>query len=1689
MKRTVVIAGLILLILVSSASEFRAYNECTAPPFVAAGAPPLVMLALSKDHTAFFESYNDTFDVDGDGSIDNTYKDSIDYYGYFDSVKCYEYDSTNKRFNPIGMTTQGTHYCDSSDASWSGNFLNWATMTRMDVLRKVLYGGYRGSKRTDSGDTDTASLTVLERVFLPTDGHTWVKVYSGSDLYRLTQYSASDVSSFPDQSISIFNVTATSEMTSCPTGLRDLPIMRVAKGKYHDWDVTEVKQGYYSNENSTSSALKPGSAQRLTDLAVRVKACTAPLSDTEQDLCKSYTANNYKPIGLLQKYGNSIHFGLLSGSYGQNAAGGILRKPIAAINNEINADGTFKNNDGIIKTVNNIFLRGYSVSEGKYSGTTYGEVLKPGMPGQNNWGNPIGEMLYESLRYFAGKEAPTAAYATTATSYSSNPTTYDVGLGLPGPAWDEPYESHPYCAQPYVLVLTDIYPSYDSDQLPGSAFATFGGDLSGLDVATMTNAIGSNENLPNSTFIGEVHPTTPDNICSAKTPFTMGKIRGLCPGYSGIQGSYYSAAVAHYGRTTDLRSSVPGEQKPATYVVALSNPLPTITVTTASGKSVTISPVSKATGGATPTNCSYVKSRVLEQSMTGGNGTIEIAWEDSYFANDFDKDWIQMLRWKVSGETITVETYLRDKAAGNRMDAGYVISGTTDDGLKMDLKATITNYGAYTLIGSYACTTNPWPDPDGDANACFGGYSSTTDNPNYAPNCYTLSCSQVVYSKRTYSTGTSSAAQYLHPPLWYAAKWGGFRDFNGDGVPGPSNVEWDKDGNGVPDNYFLVANPARLYDQMNQAFIAILARSGTAGAVATVTQEVQGEDMLVRGAFTSYENDAANLVWKGHLEVYWPYEGCSAYLTQSLCETCTGCTWKSSGASGVCSGSIYAFQKPENQYEFCFQHHDHCWEAEEHLPTPASRAIFTYKNGLKTLFSSANMCTADDLLGLTGDSLYGAGNSTETCREMVDWVRGKDGWSLARNRNGWTLGDIVYSTPVVVQQPTLSAVPVGAAGSCDTECTGGCNCSDPNNTCRQQCFYCYRECQESRKRMIYVGANDGMLHAFVAGKWDDDNQTWLSDPASDSEIGKELWAYLPGNLLSELKELARPTYGTEGNCVHRYMVDLSPQAWDAFIDPDGDNGTEPRQWCTVLVGGERGGGDVFFALDVTEPDNPRVLWEFPALRNLVQIDGGSSPYAVQTPYRDKSVYDLVKTLPSSWAVPSVGKLKLSESISFLAATPVSPLTVGSPALSPSALGSSGLSGWVAVVPTSPRIFLLDDLPTSLTQEQKLATLRPNLLMIDIEKGINIFQYLWPLLLETQSSEWPTIQNGANYIPYAPGSAAVLDIWKANGRVGMDGYMDHIYFGDLSGKFYGIKYHVDGDAAKGMEIDFWKTKNIPSPDNSTNIFRSGNEAISTMPAAAFDRKYNLRLYFGTGKYDNIEGNYNDKTDNSIMSFYAVKDESTRPAIDATANVSGTGPITLSGATNGFKWNGFGVDIGDAHCDPLPDFNTTCSWVKTDGTEDCCEDSYPSCVNPCWNCIYSLNANGERVVDSALVAGGLVFFTTFVPNPDICTAGGYAYLYVMDYLCRDLATNPLANSRFTPQASFNFQALQTGQYGKMQSGTKTVGYVAKIGLGVPSRPVLDSSSQYLFVQTSVAQIHRIRVDLLEKPMYLRGWKEED
>jgi type IV pilus assembly protein PilY1 len=169
-------------------------------------------------------------------------------------------------------------------------------------------------------------------------------------------------------------------------------------------------------------------------------------------------------------------------------------------------------------------------------------------------------------------------------------------------------------------------------------------------------------------------------------------------------------------------------------------------------------------------------------------------------------------------------------------------------------------------------------------------------------------------------------------------------------------------------------------------------------------------------------------------------------------------------------------------------------------------------------------------------------------QDVLQFLRGSNAQELRnsgqfRNRTH-KLGDIVSSDPLYVGPPSS------------------------NN--QSASYVAFAQTYKNRAPIIYVGANDGMLHAF------------------DATTGSELFAYIPTGVFANLIDLVNPYY----NAVHQFYVNGSPQASDVQFS---DN-----SWHTVLVGTEAQGGSSVFALDVTNPAAittesvlaSDVLWDF-----------------------------------------------------------------------------------------------------------------------------------------------------------------------------------------------------------------------------------------------------------------------------------------------------------------------------------------------------------------------------------------------------------------------------------------------------------------------------------------------------------------
>jgi len=190
--------------------------------------------------------------------------------------------------------------------------------------------------------------------------------------------------------------------------------------------------------------------------------------------------------------------------------------------------------------------------------------------------------------------------------------------------------------------------------------------------------------------------------------------------------------------------------------------------------------------------------------------------------------------------------------------------------------------------------------------------------------------------------------------------------------------------------------------------------------------------------------------------------------------------------------------------------------------------------------------------GTTSITLCGGSTASSTAAQWgqarLQYLRGA---TCDEQRNGGPfrnrahiLGDIVHSNPLYV----------GA----------------PRDFYGSSSYQAFQSQYANRTPVVYVGGDDGMLHAF------------------DANNGKELFAYVPHGVFGNLYRLTEPTY----NNSHQFFVDGSPNAGDVQFS-DGS-------WHTILVGGENDGGDSIYALDVTDPGAMttgsavagEVLWEY-----------------------------------------------------------------------------------------------------------------------------------------------------------------------------------------------------------------------------------------------------------------------------------------------------------------------------------------------------------------------------------------------------------------------------------------------------------------------------------------------------------------
>lgn len=1195
------------------------------PLFTTAGVPPLMMMVMSRDEQLFIKAYDDYSDLDGDGILDTTYQDRFDYSGYFDPALCYTYASGQFSANavatgPVAAGQKYPHQCSGSN--FSGNFMNWVAMSRLDVLSFVLDGGRRVAPEPANG-------AVLERAPLPPDLHAWVKVYAGSDTNKYTPYSGT---------VSFCNATMSSGAA---------PTIRAAQGAFPEWAATALQMcnwrddaypagsggcsGAAGDNSCYDDAPKSAALATSTGLTARVQVCAN--ASFRESFCEKYTDSSsgavaYKPVGLLQTYGEKglMRFGLLTGSFSKPRSGGVLRRNIGlfagntgardaegcAADDEINLNnGKFcthsaSGNKGIVSTIGALDISGYyGFSAHDWNDcNTYGILNRQGFDGDRYlndpgvggnkqncaaWGNPLSEMYAEALRYISTPNptgsSPTAAF-TGGTDLAGLPTNV---------AWKDPYRSmstggNPYCANCSILVLSTGLNSFDSDEIPTVAALS-------RQAAASTTAVGTDEGISGTYSIGRIATGTPGNLavgtstathtdlCTAKGVADLSVVRGICPDIPAMEGSYLMDGLAFDAWTTDLRPdlhSSPPAGNPVkaadyknvvkTFSVALARNLPSFRIPVGGG-AISLAPlcqannsgsgdalgppVSNSTNDVNWRSCymgsvsigqkqassslspSYVYGRALDTSTSPQYGSFTFVWEDSLWGNDHENDVVTMVTYCVGAACSATQQSGRKNLDGSTFSGydicwrAYGTTGTTS--------STAGGFGAPGLATSTKdpygntspCPANGRPTVASDevlirienlsayaGNAMLTGYNiagSNSDgikrltlrpgnaNDTLLNKSVNPSSSWYAPIVRKYRAATAAAKQ-LENPLFYAAKYGSFNDANSNGVP--DTGEWDSQVAGVPDNFFAVTDPGKLKAQLQKIFDAVIAGASPAGSVAASASRFTVGQTLAYQA--SYNSDN----WVGDLK---------------------GFHLNSDGSLGA-----------------------QAWAAAAALPTGARNDVWigVAPAATSTTFTAAQFTRAN-LPTWMQTALTAAGSwptDNTSVDNLVAWFKGDQtnegsaGTASYRKRDvAKRLGDIVNSSPQVAYQISYGYDQLQNPPGCGAPCTS---------------TYAAYVASKSRTT-VFVGANDGMLHAF------DGSATG----------GQELFSYIPNAVISKLGKLPMQGY------THTYFVDGTPAIGDAYLGA----------WKTLLVSSAGAGAHAVFALDVTNPASfgtGSLLWEF-----------------------------------------------------------------------------------------------------------------------------------------------------------------------------------------------------------------------------------------------------------------------------------------------------------------------------------------------------------------------------------------------------------------------------------------------------------------------------------------------------------------
>lgn len=805
--------------------------------------------------------------------------------------------------------------------------------------------------------------------------------------------------------------------------------------------------------------------------------------------------------------------------------------------------------------------------------------------------------------------------------------------------------------------------------------------------------------------------------------------------------------------------------------------------------------------------------------------------------------------------------------------------------------------------------------------------------------------------------------------------------------------EWDSDGDCVPDTFYLAQDGDQISEALQKALDDILARVASGGAASVVSTTSSGDGAVFQSSFypsTSVDDETAR--WYGDIEA-WMIDshglmrndgdsdgildedtGTEPYATDQIMDSCYNASEKkvkmklsttiasrpTEAQRLACADAVY------NEDPLTSTNVNPLWSAASSLSSLVDAQVESQRNYtagsltrhiLTALPDTNGDLQQTDFLPATFDSsLVGMLDSADTdeAEKVVNFVRGLEQDGM-RNRtlDGVThrLGDIIYSTPIAVSKPSerLSLL------------------------YDDQSYISFTQRYRDRRTMIYLGGNDGMLHAFNGGWYDKANNEFLGSKTgySDWELGQEVWAYVPYNLLPHVKYLTEPNYGVKDGD-HVYFVDQTPYIFDAKIfgadglsgQPDTTVGSEtvathPDGWGTVMVVGFRTGGGTaevfpdpadqsssvtvrpaYLIFDITDPEQqPKLLAEF--THEMLGMSLSTPTTLTVTRTGSDPDVDWFLMLGSGPSATANGNAQLASDQNahlFL-------LNLKSMSLQ-SGFGTNGVMdlGAVGALEGDGENAFVGDLVAA-----------------DFDLNVT-----------TDAVYFGTVQG--------------LDTLDGNGDAWPDADNDGVADGtdNIYEEWSGVLSRLRILPGASADTHLWKAE----------VMYDANGPIVSRPSVSFDKNLNRWIHAGTGRYFNTSDSVDD-TDGILVGIkeprdvngvfdmaYSVGDTSF-PTVSSVSALADVTDVAVTEETGTLSASVAGETTVQDLEETQMRFNDSATyvdgWIKDLGIAGSSSGGY-------W---------GERAMGSGVILGGFLFQNTYAPSNESCSVVGASQLHTVRY----------------------------------------------------------------------------------------------